>query len=370
VDDDLNDLEGELDAELSRGVGRLGGKDRKIGGGSRATTEHLHKNRPQTERPVSQSGGVVRDSPQPEQLIQPRGTGGLPDRGFEAEVPGVASRVSSDGAMSGISVKKAFFGKSLADIKNCKLKVKSEKKTKGKKVSKRSKSSSSGGEKDGEESGSDSSSSVFRAASSSQGRMSQGGLMRWARRHPGRLAARALQGMEDRVGRDGEHEEWERTEAPASAKSYYLRELRDQKPPLGLRSLREANTLCHILDHLALGRTREAADVAVQRLKSIEMNSATGDWLSTSLELVPNDTTSLVSRDEYRLVQKETEARRKMGSQFPYKPYKPDYKGYGKGKDTSDQHEWIPYKPYKGNGKGKGKGKDKKGKEKRGKDDK
>ena len=51
------------------------------------------------------------------------------------------------------------------------------------------------------------------------------------------------------------------------------------------------NTLAVIMDHLALGRYREAADTAGQRLKALELASTTGNWKAAAeVELVPQDT--------------------------------------------------------------------------------
>ena len=51
------------------------------------------------------------------------------------------------------------------------------------------------------------------------------------------------------------------------------------------------NTLAVIMDHLALGRYREAADTAGQRLKALELASTTGNWKAAAeVELIPQDT--------------------------------------------------------------------------------
>ena len=62
--------------------------------------------------------------------------------------------------------------------------------------------------------------SVFRGASSSTGKSTHERLMAWSEEYPGRLAARLLQRMEDRVGRDSEAAMWDKEAAPASARSY------------------------------------------------------------------------------------------------------------------------------------------------------
>ena len=84
--------------------------------------------------------------------------------------------------------------------------------------------------------------------------------MRVARKRPGRLAARALQVMEDAVGREGDFKEWKVSDMPLAADAYYLRVL-SQTNATNIRAQREMQSLCRILDLLARGRTGEAADV-------------------------------------------------------------------------------------------------------------
>ena len=122
---------------------------------------------------------------------------------------------------------------------------------------------------------SESSGQLFQlAASPDSGKANQTRLVDWARAYPGRLAAAQLQSMQDKV-RGGEAA-WDVTDTPASAKSYYLRMLEMGAAQGSMRSLREMTTLCTILDHLALGRTRQAADTVAQRLKAVEMACADG----------------------------------------------------------------------------------------------
>ena len=68
-----------------------------------------------------------------------------------------------------------------------------------------------------------------------------------------------------------------RTEAaPASARSYYLRVLLAKYTDMKQRNSCEMFTLSVLLDHLARGRTRRAADLAAQRLKAIERSMCDG----------------------------------------------------------------------------------------------
>ncbi len=77
--------------------------------------------------------------------------------------------------------------------------------------------------------------------------------------------------------------------------------------------------------------------------------------------MVPEDNASLVSRDEYRLVQEESKA---VLAQTAKPTYKGDYKNYDKGKDdykgkcNQAMATWVPRPPFKAKGKGdKSKGK-------------
>ena len=113
--------------------------------------------------------------------------------------------------------------------------------------------------------------------------------------------------MEDMVGRDGEAATWDKETAPAAAKSYYLRVL-SLGSTAGMRNLREMATLCTVLDHLALRRTREAADVCMQRLKAVRVAARDGHWERAQfLELVEADQEPLVSKDEEHLIAREQE---------------------------------------------------------------
>ena len=68
-----------------------------------------------------------------------------------------------------------------------------------------------------------------------------------------------------------------------------------------------------ILDHLALGRTGEVADVAPQRLKTSELVVQDGNWARAfRLELVPTEVSLLASKDEQQMVIKELEMRQKL----------------------------------------------------------
>ena len=179
------------------------------------------------------------------------------------------------------------------------------------------------------------SASVFRLASSSAGRSSQERLTAWATRYPGRLASRSLQKMEDLVGRDGEAARWGADDTPAAAKSYYWRVVKVAQNP-GLRNLREMHTICAALDHMALGRTKHAADVLAQRLKALEVAASEGCWdRAQFLELIPNESVTLTDKDEQHMMARESDLRARLtrnSASYDNGWQRPD-KGKGKGKD-------------------------------------
>lgn len=217
-----------------------------------------------------------------------------------------------------------------------------------------------------------SSESVFQVASSSKGRSSQARLIQWAHSHPGRLAAAGLQKMENRVGRDGEAGAWDPHSTPASAKSYYLRVLK-LDPHHSRRNLREMHTLAAALDHLALGRNRQASDLLMQRLKALELASSSGSWERASfLELLETEDATLVGTEESFLVAKETELAQKLQRQGFQSGWGQNWQSWqsgwaSAGGKSSPWNQDQPAPSQKG-GKSKGKGKGgKKGKGVKGK---
>jgi len=208
---------------------------------------------------------------------------------------------------------------------------------------------------------SSSSSSLFRLASSSCGRQTQARLIKWSRDHPGRLASASLQRMQDRVGHEGEAAEWRSRDTPASAKSYYLRVLTHSAASGGIRNLREMKTLATVLDHLALGQSQSAADVVAQRLKSVELAATDGNWeRGQFLELVEQDTTTLVSQDEKLMISRELELKQKTAKGRHENSYGKGWQNYD---NVWQQGEWNSNKGQKGNSSSqKGSGKGKKGK--------
>jgi hypothetical protein len=209
---------------------------------------------------------------------------------------------------------------------------------------------------------SSSSESVFRVASTGHHRSSQQRLFAFAKKRPGKLTSAMLQEMQNVVGRDGERETQSQSKTPAVAKAYFLQVLSLRNQTAGARNLREMKTLCTVLDHLALGRFAQAADVVSQRLKSLELSIEDGNWnRSVFLELVPQEQGTLISRDDHHLMQKE------LGLSKTFHPkggYKNDSWDYGKGKANKGNQavaNWVPNQYNKGKGK---KGKFEKGKNK------
>ena len=245
--------------------------------------------------------------------------------------------------------KKAKKGKSSKkESKKVKKDSKKKKSKKGKKKKDRSSSSSSS-------SSSTSSSSVFRVGKTGNDRISQARMIQWAEDHPGLTALQLLRKMKNVVGEDGE--KLDKTgAAPAVAKQFDLRILKHQSGPGGpsVRNQREMTTLCVMLDHLSLGRYRQAADVAAARLKSIEGTNRDGHFhQSQFLELIPVNMEGLTTADEKLLVKNETLLNQKS------LPSSGDgWQNYGKGDKGNSSYHWIPQP--------KGKGKKDGGKRKKG----
>ena len=182
--------------------------------------------------------------------------------------------------------------------------------------------------------------------------------------------------MENRVGRDGEAAAWTKDATPASAKSYYLRVLK-LEPGGTKRNMREMHSLATALDHLALGRPRQAADLLMQRLKALELASNSGTWEKASfLELLDAEDATLVNKEEAFMVAKETELSHRLSRRTSSVGWSQDWTssqdvwpvGKGKSAPWGQPSAWRP--KGKGQGKpdgGKDKGKGKWGKEKKGK---
>ena len=274
---------------------------------------------------------------------------GKPNKGRPAEDQ-EPRRKDDDGAAAGAAAKRRIRFESAGPDKHKKKKDKKDKKKKlkgAKKSKKRRESSSSSDSSD-----SSSSESLFRVASSSQSRGTQARLIRWAKENPGKLAAKLLQKMQNATGREGEATEFDSYSTPAAAKAYFLRVLEPKAAQAGVRKQREMRMLTTALDHLAQGRSAEAADVLAQRLIAVEVSVQDGGWNRANfLELTQEDDT-LAGPELQMLANKEVEGRLRL-ARPPYPA--PSYERRG----DSWQRYQEAWKGYKGEGKGKDKNKDK-----------
>ena len=177
-------------------------------------------------------------------------------------------------------------------------------------------------------------------------------LVRYAQRHPGRLATRLLRLMAKAVGfSSGALTSKSPTmkEAPATAHLYFLTVL---TPALNTkwtaRTAREMKCWATILDLLAEGKGPEAADIASQRLKALERSVHDGNaWRRARyLELVDPEDHLLTDKGEEKMMNRELELEEKSRGKGNWSLWDPDPKG-GKGKKGKEG----------GKGKGGGKGK-------------
>eukprot|EP00438_Fugacium_kawagutii_P013458 Skav231262 [mRNA] locus=scaffold2436:51122:57163:+ [translate_table: standard] len=167
-------------------------------------------------------------------------------------------------------------------------------------------------EKDSLDSSSDS--QDFRSAPSSTSHHQK--LVRYARRHPGRLAARMLRKMEAATGFGGgaETKTSQKKDPQPVAHMYYLAVLtpglRDRWTQRTQRELKVSATL---LDLLTLNKGAEAADILAQRMKALEKSvQDNNQWRKAKhLELVDQEDVALVDQGEENMMQKEAEREEK-----------------------------------------------------------
>eukprot|EP00438_Fugacium_kawagutii_P026275 Skav208229 [mRNA] locus=scaffold2601:80703:82422:+ [translate_table: standard] len=180
-------------------------------------------------------------------------------------------------------------------------------------------------------------------------------LVRYAKRHPGRLAARLLKKMEQATGFGGGAEvKTQRggTRPLPVAHIYFLAvmtpSLRDRWTQ---RSQRELKVSCTLLDLLAEGKGAEAADILGQRVKAIEKSiQDSNQWRRAKyLELVEQEDVALVDQGEENMMAKEADREEKIRG--GWNTWRSDW-SKGKGKSN---YEGAPRN--KGSEKGKGKGK-------------
>ena len=144
---------------------------------------------------------------------------------------------------------------------------------------------------------------------------------------------------------------------PAVAEIFYQSTLAKADGKESLRTKREMHTLAVIMDHLALGRYREAADTAGQRTKALELASRTGSWKTAAqVELVPQDTQlTLVGDQEVEMAAKTAKKTHALHT------FVHSEKSSQKNDDDSNARpsHAAPHYPWVENAKGKGKGKGK-----------
>lgn len=182
---------------------------------------------------------------------------------------------------------------------------------------------------------------------------SQQRLVRYAKRHPGRLASRLLLKMQEGTARGvvGPFDQNENM-TPVVALNYVLTILLPNLgQKVGARSTRELKTLGSIMDLLAAGSAAKAADVVGQRIKALERASQEGHWGAAQyLELLPPEGTLLLERDEEVYMNKEFLLEQKIrsydrgqgrkGSESKGGGKDQKGKGKGKGRNTKDGAMW------------------------------
>ena len=120
-------------------------------------------------------------------------------------------------------------------------------------------------------------------------------------RHPGRLAERTLQAMHSLCGIRGAGSSESREVFSPVARKYLHTILFSHHPrgEMGLRTARELETLCLIVDELLAKRTSSALDILLQRLKALERTLIDQNWnVSRWFELIPTTEALLSKRRE------------------------------------------------------------------------
>eukprot|EP00435_Cladocopium_sp_Y103_P054338 s394_g17.t1 len=189
---------------------------------------------------------------------------------------------------------------------------------------------------------------------------------------PGALANLTLQRFKELLERStGRGAAAEEVELPPVARAYlsqiYL--ARNSEGSLGLRNLRELRTLATLVDMIASNDALRALDVALQRMKSIELFVSQGNWNQANLlELVMlEDEQRAWFRQELKAAQQEHKSElRLLHDQFPKRrtPWYPQSQpvAAGERKDGEGKDDNPPANTGAvGKGK-KGRGKGKKGK--------
>ena len=91
--------------------------------------------------------------------------------------------------------------------------------------------------------------------------------------------------------------------APAVAKAFYLRVLLTKYPNMGARNQAGLQLLATVLDHLALGRHKEAMDTVAQEMKAVERAIQDENWRDAgSLRLLDDKYSTLLEEEDHALV--------------------------------------------------------------------
>ena len=197
-------------------------------------------------------------------------------------------------------------GDDLKKKKKKKRKRDSEKKRKSKKEE-ASKGSSEESDSGDDETSSSSSGSLFQLAALPQG---VDRLHRLHQEKPGALADLTLRRFQELLNRSigGGTAETEQ-EMPPVARAYLsqIYMVRHPEAAIGLRNLRELRTLATLVDLMAMNDSLRALDVAVQRMKSIELFIAQGQWSQANLLelIVPEEEQRAWFRQELKAAQQE-----------------------------------------------------------------
>ena len=161
---------------------------------------------------------------------------------------------------------------------------------------------------DGEDTSDSDEGSVFQAAPPQPVKSGQQALITYSHRRPGRLAARLLIKMKNEVALGSGGASMSSVDKTPPIAVHYLLTL--MMPQLGarmnLRTQRELRTIMVTLDLLAKKAPARAADILAQRVKALERATIEGHWMTAQyLELIPNEASSLLDRDEEVYLTKE-----------------------------------------------------------------
>ena len=167
-------------------------------------------------------------------------------------------------------------------------------------------------------------------------------LVRYAKRRPGRLAARLLKKMEKSTGFGGgaENKSLKKTARVKPVAHMYF--LAFMTPALQAkwtqRTQRELKVATTLLDLLVEGRGAEAGDILAQRIKALEKSAQdSNQWRKAKhLELVEADDAALVDPGEEEMMAKEAEREDKTRKGSGWSEQEPWRKGRGKGAPGPD----------------------------------